>query len=50
MVLKASFWQNKIIKGQTQGLFYRKEDLKDIWNFWPESWVNLFQNMQIFWL
>ena len=30
MVLKASFWQNNIIKGQNQGLFYRKEDLKDI--------------------
>ena len=42
MVLKASFWQNNIIKGQTQGLFYRKEDLKDIWNFWLESWVTPF--------
>ena len=28
MVLKDSFWQNNIIKDQTQGLFYRKEDLK----------------------
>ena len=37
MVLKASFWSNNIIKGEDKRLFYSKEDLKDIWNFWPES-------------
>ena len=36
MAWKGSFWENNIIKRQNQGLFYRKEDLKDIWNFWLE--------------
>ena len=29
-------------------LFCRKWGSKDIWNFWPESWVNSFENMEFF--
>ena len=45
---KPSFWENNIIKRQNQGFFYRKESSKDISNFWQESWLNLFENMEIF--
>ena len=37
-----------MIKRQNEGLLYRKVGLKDMWNFWPESWVNPFKNMQSF--
>ena len=50
LVYKASFWENKIIKRQNQGLFYKKLGSNEIWNVWPESWVNPFGNMQMFWL
>ena len=45
---KPPFWENNIIKRQNQGLFYRKESSKDISNFWQESWLNPFENMESF--
>ena len=37
-----------MIKRENEGLLHRKVGSKDIWNFWPESWVNAFKNMQSF--
>ena len=45
---KPPFWETNIIKRQNQGLFYRKESSKDISNFLQESWLNPFENMEIF--
>ena len=39
---KASFWQNNMMKRHKQGLLNRKVGSKNLWNWWPESWVNPF--------
>ena len=39
---KILLWKKNIIEIQNQGLLYKKVGSKDIWNFWKESWVNLF--------
>ena len=33
IVQKASYWENNIMKRQHQDLLYRKQGLRDIWNF-----------------
>lgn len=38
--------KKNIIRRLNQVLFYRKVGSKDIWNFWPKSLFNPFENMQ----
>ena len=45
--LKNSFWENNIMKRQSQGCFYRKVVLKDIWNLWTESQVSKYGNFGV---
>ena len=38
--LRRLLLRKNISKRQDRCLLHRKEASKDIWNFWPESWVN----------
>ena len=40
--LRTLLLRKNISKRQDRCLLHRKEASKDIWNIWPESWVNPF--------